>query len=431
MPLFLSFFIVFIFSSLSPGATPAKLDGIAALVGDEVILQSEVDAYTALRLQALNIKIDSGSNDLIKYRKKFLDEIIDGKVLIAHAKTDTTVSLTNDEVDNALENHIQSILQQNKITMDSLEILLQREQGMSLAKFKSEAKNAIREQLLKQKVQRQYLSAVRVSRRDVEAFYKQYHDSLPKVGESVLLSRLAIEVSAAPSVRQAAWEKVQSIKQRLAGGADFVDMAKRFSDGGEAAEGGDLGFIAKGSLSLLALEQKAFSLPVGQISDPFETPLGFHIITVVAKQEQKVHLRQIFIKVAPSPEQTKKTGDLLDSIRAGTNSPDAFIAAVRKYSTDKASKSQDGRVGWRALIDLPAPLRSAIDSLPKGAITPVVTENKDLCLYRIDDRVKERSLSLEDDWQVLAEKAQDIQAQKKLIDLVTRWRKQVYISIRM
>jgi peptidyl-prolyl cis-trans isomerase SurA len=431
MPLVFCVFAVAVLCTLSPAATPEKLDGVIAVVGDEVILQSEVDAYTALRMQALNIKIDSGGADVPKYRKKFLDEIIDGKVLIAHAKNDTTVAVTNDEVDNALDNHIQSILQQNRISIDSLEVLLQREQGMTLAKFKSEAKNAIREQLLKQKVQRQYLSSVRVSRRDVEAFYAQYRDSLPKAGESVLLSRLAIEVSAPLSVRQAAWEKILSIKQRLAGGADFAALAKRFSEGSEAAEGGDLGFISKGSLSLLALEEKAFSLPVGQTSDPFETPLGFHIVTVVAKQEQKVHIRQIFVKVAPAPDQVKKTGALLDSIRTSSASRNDFIAAVRRNSTDKASKPRDGRVGWKALLDLPPELRSAIDTLGKGAITPVVAENKDLCLYRIDERVSERILTLNDDWQILAEKAKDIQAQKKLIDLVQRWRKQVYISIRM
>ena len=415
--------------SLSLASSPQKLDGIAAVIGDEFILQSEVDAYTALRLNALGLKPDAA--DLAKYRKQYINELIDGKVLLAHAKSDTTVQVTGEEVDRALEGHIATILDQNHLTMDSLEILLQKEQGISLAKFKAEARSAIKEQLLKQKVQRQYLSSIKVSRRDVEDFYSTYKDSLPRAGESVLLSRLAIEITPPASVRQAAYEKILSIKQRLSAGADFADMAKRFSESPDASGGGDLGFIEKGSLSLIAFEQKAFSLPVGQTSDPFETPLGFHIVNVVARENQKVHVRQIFVSVAASPEQISKTTALLDSLRLHLSSQAAFSAAVKKYSTDKLSKVRGGLLGWKSLLDLPGPVRAAIDSLQKGAISGVVNSDKELSIYRVEERVKERNLTLEDDWQLLADKAKDIQAQKKLIELVNRWRKQVYISIRI
>jgi peptidyl-prolyl cis-trans isomerase SurA len=423
------FFFLALSCALSLATSPQKLDGIAAVIGDEFILQSEVDAYTALRLNALGLKPDA--SDLAKYRKQYINELIDGKVLLAHAKNDTTVQVTAEEVDRALDGHIATILDQNHLTMDSLEILLQREQGISLVKFKAEARSAIKEQLLKQKVQRQYLSAIKVSRRDVEDFYNTYKDSLPRAGESVLLSRLAIEIAPPASVRQAAYEKILSMKQRLSAGADFNDMAKQFSESPDAASGGDLGFIEKGTLSLIAFEQKAFSLPVGQTSDPFETPLGFHIVNVVARENQKVHVRQIFVSVAASPEQISKTTALLDSIRVHNSSRAAFAAAVKKYSTDKLSKIRGGLLGWKSLLDLPGPVRAAIDSLRKDAISGVVNGDKELSIYRVEERVKERGLTLEDDWQLLADKAKDIQAQKKLIELVNRWRKQVYISIRI
>jgi peptidyl-prolyl cis-trans isomerase SurA len=425
---FFSIALSYLFS-LTLASSPQMLDGIAAVIGDEFILQSEVDAYTALRLNALGLKPDAA--DLAKYRKQYINELIDGKVLLAHAKNDTTVQVTGEEVDRALEGHIATILDQNHLTMDSLEILLQREQGISLAKFKAEARSAIKEQLLKQKVQRQYLSSIKVSRRDVDDFYSTYKDSLPRAGESVLLSRLAIEITPPASVRQAAYEKILSIKHRLSAGAEFSDMAKQFSESPDASGGGDLGFIEKGTLSLIAFEQKAFSLPVGQTSDPFETPLGFHIVNVVARENQKVHVRQIFVSVAASPEQISKTTALLDSIRLHNSSQAAFAAAVKKYSTDKLSKVRGGLLGWKSLIDLPGPVRAAVDSLQMGAISGVVKSDKELSIYRVEERVKERNLTLEDDWQLLADKAKDIQAQKKLIELVNRWRKQVYISIRI
>ena len=221
-------------AAAAPG--PQKLDGIAAVIGDEVILQSELDAYTALRLSGLNVK-PADSADLSKYRKQFLSEMIDGKVLLVHAKNDTTVSVTNDEVEQAVQNHIASILAQNNISMDSLEVLLKREQGLTLTKFKAEARSAIREQLLKQKVQRTYLSALKVSHRDVESFYTQYRDSLPKAGESVLLSKLSIEIAPSPAARQAAYEKALSLKKRLTAGADFRRSGEALQRGTRSRRG--------------------------------------------------------------------------------------------------------------------------------------------------------------------------------------------------
>lgn len=422
---------LFLFCTLSLAGKPERLEGIVAVIGDEVILKSELDAYTALRLSELNIALDSAGADLSKYRKKFLEELIDGKVLLVHAKYDTTVSVSDDEVDRAVENHFMMILRQNNLTIDSLETILLREQGITLAKFKAEARTAIREQLLKQKVQRQYVSPAKVSRREVEEFFAQYHDSLPMAGESVLLSKLTIAATPPASVRQAAWEKILSIKQKLSNGADFADMAKRYSESPDASSGGDLGFIEKGALNVIAFEQKAFSLPPGQTSDPFETPLGFHIVNVLERENQRVHVRQILIKIALPSIQLDKIKNLLDSIRTNCGEAADFISAVRNRSTDLHSKARDGRIGWYSVLDLPGQLRALVDTLKPGGITPVVNEVNELTVYRIDDRVKERPLSLEDDWQFLADKAQKIMEQKKLIELVARWRHHIYISIRM
>ncbi len=416
-------------SALCFAFKPEKLDGIVAVVGDEVILKSELDGYTAMRLSALNIKYDSTS--LEGYEKKFLDDLVDGKVLLVHAKNDTTITLTDEEVDHALESQIAGILKQNHLTMDGLEAALLREQGVTLAKFKAEARVTLREQLLKQKVQRQYLPSIKATRRDVEDFYARYRDSLPKAGESVLLSRLVVTVAPAPEVRQAAWDKISSIKRRLDNGEDFAEVAKKYSESPEADSGGDLGFIEKGSLNLVAFEEKAFSLEAGRTSDPFETRLGFHIINVMARENQRVHVRQIFVRIAPPPGETARITALLDSIRSNCATAESFAAAVRTCSNDAVSKVADGLLGWKQIIALDAPVRAAVDTLGKGAITPIVNEGNGYAVYRINDRVKERTLTLEDDWQLLADKAQDIMVQKKMIDLVGRWRKQIFVNIRI
>jgi peptidyl-prolyl cis-trans isomerase SurA len=402
MPVKSVFIVSLVLASFLFAKQPEKLDGVVAVIGDETIMQSDLDTYTAMRLSVLKITPDTA--DLPKYRNRFVEELVDGKVLVAYAKNDTTITVTNDEVESALDNHINSILQQNGITADSLEALLRKEQGLTFAKFKSETRTAIKDQLLKQKIQRQYLSAIKVSRRDVESFYAQYRDSLPHAGESVLLSKIAITITPSTAVRQAAWEKISSIKQRLASGADFAATAKKYSESPEAAMGGDIGFIAKGSLSEVSFEEKAFSLTVGQMSEPFETKLGFHIVNVLEKQDQKVHIRQIFIKVAPPPDLVKKATLLLDSVRMHCKSSADFIAAVRNFSTDKPTKVRDGLLGWKSLADCSDALKDAVDSLKAGGITQVINDGNDLAVFRINNRVAERTITLEDDWPLLAEK---------------------------
>lgn len=406
-----------------------KIDGIVAVVGDESILLSELDAYTMLRLNSLGLRKDSV--DINKYRNQFLDELIDGKVLLAYGKKDTTISVSDEEVDQATNNHIAMLLSQNNLTLDSLEVELQRQQGISLAKFKADARKAIREQLLKQKVQQTYLFGTKITKKDVEDFYKEYIDSLPKMGESVLLSKLSITITPSESIRQKAFDKIKSLKQRLDNGADFAELAKQFSEGPEASEGGDLGFIAKGTLSELAFEEKAFNLSQGQTSEPFETRFGFHIINVTEKRDQKVHIRQIFIKVEPPKEEIERITHTLDSIRTNCSSEKAFTEAVKKYSQDPVSKKNNGHLKWTSLLELPSEIKTAIDSLPVGAISTPVQTDKTIAIYRVEKRVSERTLTIEDDYLILEKKASDILSQKKMIALVSKWRKDIFIDKRL
>ncbi|MEM4368687.1 MAG: peptidylprolyl isomerase, partial [Candidatus Anstonellales archaeon] len=303
--------LIFLISSFTIGEE--RLDGIVAVVGDEIVLLSELNAYTLLRLNSMGISGDT--LDTAKLKREFLNELIEGKILIAYGKKDSMIRVTEEEIEQAATNHINAILKENHLTPDSLDAELRRQQGITLSKFKVEIKKAIKDQLYKQKIQQMYLSSVKLTKKEVAEFYEQYKDSLPKVGESILLSKLSLKISPSEAVRQKAFEKIKAIKLQLDNGADFAEMAKKYSESIEGANGGDLGFIEKGTLNELTFEEKAFSLPVGVISEPFETRLGFHIIKVLEKRDQKVHVCQIFTKVEPTEEELNRVKNKIDSIR--------------------------------------------------------------------------------------------------------------------
>ena len=405
-----------------------KLDGIAAVVGDEVILLSDLNAYTAIRLNNLGNTLDT--HDTLSLKRKFLNEMIDGKILLVHGKKDSTISVTDEDVEEATTNHINMILKQNNLTLDSLEKELFRQQGISLVKFKNDARKIIREQLIKQKVQQTYLYNIKITRKDVENFYKDYKDSLPDLGESVYLSKLVIENTPSEKIKQQAYDKILKIKQKLDNGEDFSECARKFSESPDASEGGNIGFISKGTLNEIKFEEEAFSLNVGQISEPFETRLGFHIIKVLEKRDQQVNIQQIFISVNPSEEENKRNLSIIDSIRNNCKTLESFDNAIQKYSSSEASKKH-GNMGWLSLYDLSPDIKNGIDSISVGMITKTFVNNNTLTVYRLNDRVKSRKISLKNDFALLENKAKDIVVQKKLIDLVNNWKKFIYIEIRI
>jgi len=422
-------FLLFFLIILPCFAADQKIDGIAAVIDDEIILDSELKAYTLLRLSNLGIKSDS--TQLSQYKDQFLNELIDGKVLLVHGKKDSTINVTNQEVEQATNNHIAMLLQQNNLTLDSLKVELKRQQGITLAKFKADARKAIKEQLMKQKVQQSYLYSTKVTKKDVEKFYNEYIDSLPKMGESVRLSKLSLDINPSKKIRQVAFDKIQSIKQKLDNGEDFAKLAEKYSEGPEAGTGGDLGFIGKGTLSELVFEEKAFSLQPGQVSEPFETRYGFHIINVLERRDQKVHIRQIFIQVEPPEEEVTAITNKIDSIKNSCSTEKDFSKAVVLFSTDAVTKNNKGQMRWISILELPTEVKNAVDSLKIGEISKPVRNNRTISIYRVDDKVSERKLTLEDDYQILEKKAKDILSQKKLIELVAQWRKNIFIDIRI
>jgi len=408
---------------------PGHLDGIAAVVGDEIVLRSELEAYAYMRLAAIGLNPDSV--DTKKLLAECLNDLIDNKVLLVRAMTDSTINVRNEEVENALNNHINAILRQNRITMEQLEAQIRIQQGSTIARFKSEMRRAIREQLYKQKLQQGYYFSVKVNRRDVERFYARYADSLPEVGESFELLRLSLRLGAQDSVRQAAFDKIRAAKREIDAGLSFEEAAKKYSESPDGASGGDLGFLAKGSTTELAFEERAFSLPIGRVSEPFETRLGYHIIKVEEKQGMSVRIRHILVRYAPTEGQREALVAKLDSLREAVKDRAGFEAAVRAMSVDNSTRARGGDMGWLTLLEMQPAVREAVQNLEAGQISAVLTDGNIFSVYMVSQRADSRRLTLENDYAVISEKARDIFAQQQLLDNVKKWREKIFIDVRI
>ncbi len=154
---------------------------------------------------------------------------------------------------------------------------------------------------------------VEVSDAEIRGYYESNRDEFERAATARLnLAYLSKSSSAEDSI--AALQKAESLRTEIADGADFAEVARReSSDEGSAAQGGDLGRFGRGQM-VPAFEQAAFSLPVGEVSQPVLSPFGYHLIQVQERQGDTVQARHILIPTSPSEEALDRLYARADSL---------------------------------------------------------------------------------------------------------------------
>jgi peptidyl-prolyl cis-trans isomerase D len=147
---------------------------------------------------------------------------------------------------------------------------------------------------------------VEITEREVRDFYNRNREQFRRPG-SAQFAMVVIQKAPAAADTLAARERAQSLRAEIAGGADFAEVARRESaDPGSRDRGGDLGSFGRGQM-VPAFDQAVFSLPVGQLSQPVETPFGFHIIQVQTRDGDEAQARHILVPI----ERTEASDDRL------------------------------------------------------------------------------------------------------------------------
>ncbi len=407
--------------------TPKGLDGVAAVVGDSVILQSDVAAFVQMKLSATG-----GNADMLMQNMMYaeaLDELIDGLVLLVHTAKDTNVVITQSDISQQVDSRINGIMKQNKINEEQLAQALQAEQGISFRDFRDKIGQQVQQELVRQRVQQFYLSGTELSRNEVREFYTNFRDSLPPVGESVKLQKLEIALQPDSILRQQAFASVNAIRQRsVENGEDFLSLAEKYSTDKQVATAGDLGFVSKGTLSMIRLEQIIFTLQPGEVSQPIETRLGFHLIKVLERRDNRVHALHILIPVQPSDVEVASTTATLDSIRLTAPDFETFGKAVADLSTEPVSRAYKGELEWQNVASLDKTIRSTLPDMNIGTFSTVISQDNTLFLYRISQYEKNRAMALEDDWTQIEQFARQMLIQERLAALVKTWRKDIFIQ---
>jgi peptidyl-prolyl cis-trans isomerase SurA len=312
------------------------LDGVVAVVGDEIVLKSEIDEQ--LKFVAYQNRIPPDDERLPMMWRQILEEAINLKVLFTKAKIDS-ISVPNEEIDGQVERRMEFIKQ--RLGSDEA---ISEYFGKSIPQLRADMREEIRAGLMVEQLRRKKFSGLSISNEDVQKFYEAYKDSLPELPAEFEAAFIAIRPKVDSLAKKIAYEKILEVQRKLKDGADFADLAKAYSEDGSAQNGGDLGFAKRGEF-VKPFEEAAFALREGQISKIVETIFGYHIIQLLERRGESVHTRHILIKFDRSNLNADEVVAQLNAIRERVQTgKSSFGLEARLYSEDEESAQRGGEI---------------------------------------------------------------------------------------
>ena len=397
------------------------LDKIVAVVGDEIILKSELDFQTNVLAAQRNIKPNTPG-----LRDQVLNAMIEDKLVYAQANLDS-ITVSDDEVNQRIDYQINMFKQQYG-SIEKIEQIY----GMSIEKIKRELKDEVRKQIMVQKLQEKKFGNVQASRRDVEEFFENYKDSIGVIPEKVDIAHIFRNPKSSSETKEKYRKFAEEILDSIKHGADFAEMAKKYSDDpGSAKEGGDLGFVKRG-VFYPEFEAAAFALKPGEISGVVESPVGFHIIQLLERRGESIHCRHILIKIKNDKDADLKTIEFLTDVRDSIVKGDGtFADYAKKYDEDSQSKPFGGDLGTFYTSQLDKSLLDVVTNMKEGEISfpKRIEYSKSSYGYHIvylKKRIPQHPASLDQDYQELEKLATQNKKQKEYKDWIKSLKNKIY-----
>ena len=341
--------IFLIFFTAQSFAQQQHIDGVAAIVGENIILKSDVSQVVGMTALQQGLDVSKDVDVLMKLQEGVLSSLIDQKVILEMAKLDS-IEIADKDVENALDQQVENFILRAG-SEDVAETML----GQSLSDFRREFWYDMRDRLITEQYQQQLIMSVNINRDCVFNFYEEYKDSLPDFPIKMKIRHLLTRIKAGEESKKNALFEIKQIRDRILNGELFSDLAKAFSDDpGSKNNGGSLGYIRRNQM-VKEFETKAYTQEINSISDPVETVFGYHILETTEKSGEKIKVRHILI----SPEVTEKDESLAYkyalSLRDSSTNLNKFKKLVFEKSEDDQTQKIGGDLGWITPNNSPIP----------------------------------------------------------------------------
>ncbi len=311
-----------------------RLDGIAAVVGDQIILDSDIVEMKRY------VKAQGGE---VENSCEFIDQMLLEKTLTYQAKQDTILQqqITPDQVQQNVDARISFFLEQ--VGGDENR-LLQEFNVQSMSELQEEMTDIIRDLMFTDEKKKSVLTGVDVSPEELKTFYNKNKYDLPDVNEEIELSHIILYPELTEAHKKELIDKLNVIRDRvLTNESTFAEEAQLYSqDPGSAKNGGLYERVPRGKM-VKEFDAVAFNLEEGEISEPFETEFGYHIIKLIKRRGQLLDLRHILLQSEPNKEEIKTAENKLDSIKTLIKEGElSFKQAAYRFSDDKYTRYNAG-----------------------------------------------------------------------------------------
>ena len=421
---------LFMCAALAAGAQGDLIDKVAAVVGNEIILQSEIE------VQALQITQGQAVTD--QARHIALEALMFEKLLLNQARLDS-VEVSDEYIYATIDQRIQYY-----ISLLGSEEAFEEYYGKSVTAWKDEFYDPIKEQLMAEQLKQEMLGAVDVTPGEVVDFFDGIpKDSLPLIPEELWYSQIAMDPAITAKQEADTRSLLDSIRSIVVEKPYRwnLEVVKWTQDPGSKGTNGCYRGVQKGVM-VPEFEAAAFSTPIGNVSEVFETDFGYHILKVEDRRGNIYDACHILVRPEVTDQALVKAEQMLDSlvneIRTDTLT---FRNAALRYSTDEKTAKQEGRVinpasgTKRFRVDEMDPkLFFILDKLGEGEISdPFYFTEQDgsskFLSIRLDGRLQAHTANLDDDYLIFQQQAKQFKQQEELEAWVRKRLRNTFVRI--
>ena len=408
-----------IFAAPVPLALPSfaqsvEMDSIVAIVNNDVVTRREVEreiVRVAANLRERELPVP---DDAI-IRQEALDYLINRHLQIQLADQ-LGVQISDDALEKELDRMRERLGGEKKLRQTAREKF-----GMSHEEFYEWVRTDIRLQAL---FVRAVYAQVRVSDEEVRRFLET---ETPVVEErEYQFARILLKMPKGESEREERKALAERLRDEAAEGADFAALAREYSDGEKAEEGGDLGFRREEDLPDIFVAEAA-NLEEGEVGRVLETGVGLHIIKLLERRggELREKSRRVRFRLILVPAENKR---LLENILRELEEGGDFARLAREHSVHQVSAKKGGDFGWQDEDNLPSYLVRALEGMKEGELSDFVESPFGWYLLRLEKR-EERDLNAEELKERAKEELRGRHALARRKSWLRRLRGRAYVSV--
>jgi len=390
---------------------------IAAVVGDEVILESDVEQFQTEYSQTVQQTIP---------RDQAIDMLIQEELILEKANKEG-IEVTDSDVDRRLNEAIKNVTSQFPSYDQFLQAL--KSQGLTLEQLKSQYREQISKQIKKQTILNQEVfSDISVTNFDLKNYYETHTDSLPTRPRTMKIGVIKVGAKVGKENLDKALEKIKMIQNELDKGKNFSKLAREYSDCPSGKNGGNLGYFSRGSM-VKPFEDVAFDLEVGKVSEPVKTRFGYHLIKVEEKKPGEIKASHILIKTGVGEKDKSVAKSEIQEVKTKLEQGGNFENTAEQYSDSLTT------TGLQRITEVPVnqieqfPLFSdTLKNLQEGEISSILNDDSDYYIFKNLGYEKERPYTFDEVSQQLKNVVRQEKQQEALENWIEELKKEIYVK---